>query len=370
VSGASTAQGGAGGAGVNGAVGGAAKAALTLTGTQTVSGNVTAFGGAGGADNAGGTAGLGGAAQAAAIVQGVSVSATAIALGGTGGAGATTASHAAATTKATGSSGTYTASAATSLANGQLVVFASADSGGSVDGAATASSEALIGGGAFTFVTSGQSVAEASGAPNAAGTSAILKANKTIATAFGASPSFFEIGELGGAYSIRGATTQTTTSSTEVVVDLTQLTVRQDLVAGFYKGTVVGSGVTGLTFDLYADGVDVIHQAFTTATAAQTYFTNNAVDLGSLASGTLSGNTLTLKAVMSVTTTTTAGSGFYGGLIIGDPPARSAPPSPTDQFVQAMAGLSSGSAGSAFVEIQHHALSPPILSYGRSNPLA
>ena len=153
---------------------------------------------------------------------------------------------------------------------------------------------------------------------------------------------FFGIGELGGAYSTGGVgSSQTVTSSFNETVDLTQLNPLQDLVVGFYKGTTVGTGVTGVTFDLYADGADVVHQTFATAAAAKTWFTNNAIDLGSLASGPLSGSTLTLQATLSVTTAT-AGSGFYGELILGDPPAAKVSASP-DAFVQAMAAMGSSS---------------------------
>jgi hypothetical protein len=241
-----------------------------------------------------------------------------------------------------------------------------------VDGAATASAQALIGGAAAGFATSGQSLSAANGAPNAASTSAILKANKAIAAAFGAAPSFFEIGELGGAYAASGGTaSQTTTESAEVVVDLTQLAVRQDLELGLFKGTAVGTGVTGVTFDLYADGTDVIHQSFATAAAAVAYFTNHAIDVGSLASGALSGNTLTLNAVMSVTTSK-AGSGFYGGILLGDPPALvSARPHPnTNAFVEAMAGLGGQAKGGEFIRVRSSMLSTPFLAYSPAHPLA
>jgi hypothetical protein len=90
-----------------------------------------------------------------------------------------------------------------------------------------------------------------------------------------------------------------------------------------------------MTFDLFADGVDEIHQVFASAAAAKTYFTNHAFTLGSLSTGALSGGTLTLKAVLSVTSAT-VGAGFYGDIIVGDPP--SAGPA-THRFVQAAAGF-------------------------------
>jgi hypothetical protein len=59
---------------------------------------------------------------------------------------------------------------------------------------------------------------------------------------------------------------------------------------------------------------------FTSLSAAASYFTDGAIDLGSLASGPLSNNILSVEAMLTVTTTS-ANSGFYGNLIVGDPPA-------------------------------------------------
>ncbi len=103
-------------------------------------------------------------------------------------------------------------------------------------------------------------------------------------------------------------------------MDLTHLAVRQDLMVGFYHPTATGAGFTSLAFDIYADGVDVLHEVFSTVAAATSFFTNRAIDLGSLASGALSGDTLTLSAVMSITSSS-VGAGFSAGMIFADPPA-------------------------------------------------
>ena len=76
-------------------------------------------------------------------------------------------------------------------------------------------------------------------------------------------------------------------------------------------------------------------------------FTNHAIDLGSLTSGPLSGNTLTLTITMSVTMAA-SGQGFYGGYLIGDPPAASDPSSPS-RFASTMAGFG-GDAGGVGVQ--------------------
>jgi hypothetical protein len=173
------------------------------------------------------------------------------------------------------------------------------------------------------FTTASEGVANVTGAPVAADTTAILSANSHISTAFGADPHpvYFAIEELGAGHSSGGGgTSQMTTSTADVTVDLTKLASRHDLIVGLYKGAAVGSGISSVAFDLYADGVDVIHKTGLTAAQAVTLFTNDAIDVGSLASGALSGNTLTLHAVLTVVSTG-ASSGFYGGLLIGDPPA-------------------------------------------------
>jgi hypothetical protein len=192
---------------------------------------------------------------------------------------------------------------------------------GPVNGASVGQAQVAIGGGSPAFVSSGQAVAIDTGAPNAASTSAVLSANPNISTAFGASPTFFAIEELGGAHASGGSGGSQTSKSTLILtVDLTQLSVRHDLRVGLYNPVSTGAGFTNLTLDLYADGTDVVHKAFTSVSAAKTYFTDDPLDLGSLATGPLSGNTLTVQAVLQVTTAS-AGSGFYAGLIIGDPPA-------------------------------------------------
>ena len=65
-------------------------------------------------------------------------------------------------------------------------------------------------------------------------------------------------------------------------MDLTKLATKGHLIVGLSTDGV-GAGVTGVTFDLFEDGKDVIHKAFTTAAAATAYFTNDAIDLGALA---------------------------------------------------------------------------------------
>jgi hypothetical protein len=59
---------------------------------------------------------------------------------------------------------------------------------------------------------------------------------------------------------------------------------------------------------------------------------------------------LTLQATMSMTTAS-AGSGFYGGMIIGDPPAA-APVPDLHRFVEAAAGFGADVGGSVLATPQ------------------
>ena len=265
---------------------------------------------------------------------------------------------------AKGASGTYRATATISQMGTTLVAGLSATAGGNVDGTSVAKASAGIGGNAPAFATSSQATALAMGAPAAASTAAVLNANAKIKAAFGASPVFFALGELGGGFSRGGTASQTATSEIDESVDLTKLASRQDLVVGFDHGTTLGAGVTGVSFDLYADGTDVLSKTFTSASAARTWFTDNAVDLGSLASGQpLGADTLTLRAVLTVTSNT-AGSGFYGDIIVGDPPSAPHASAAPARFVDAMASLgatpwNSTETTAAFVRLGHPLLAHP-----------
>ena len=95
--------------------------------------------------------------------------------------------------------------------------------------------------------------------------------------------------------------------------------MRKDLELGLFKGASLGTGFQSLTFTVSGDGATLLTKTFTSAASAKAFFTNDAIDLGSLASGPLSGDTLDLSIQMSVTTTST-GQGFDAGFLIGDPP--------------------------------------------------
>jgi hypothetical protein len=187
-------------------------------------------------------------------------------------------------------------------------------------------------------------VAIETGAPSSASTTAVLTDNPAIKTAFGASPVFFAIEQLGGKYAKSGGSgAQSVTDTVNLTVDLTKLASEQDLVVGFYGAAGAGTGFSSLTFTLTADGggTPLLTKTFTTLVSAENFFTNNSMDFGKLGTGALAGSTLTLQAQF-VLTTSAPGTSFYANLIVGDPPAASG----ATRFAQHMAGLGAGSAGS------------------------
>ncbi len=348
---ASNAYAGAGSSGGGSYVGGAggnAYASLVLTGSQSVSGTAAARGGFGA---------TGGQGKAMIKVYGAAVTAASSAAYGYLAGGAS------AKTKAGGTSGTFSAYALSE--SSFLVTKADATAAGTVDGLSTAKAKTNMGA-AVGFETQGSAVAFESASPDGSSSAAVLNANPDIAAAFGASPDFFAIDEFGGSYDKSGGTApQTITDTINLRVDLAQLASPQDLVAGFFNATALGSGFTGLTFTLTAGGIatPLVSETFTSVTQAEAFFNDNALDLGSLATGPLSGSALTLQATFTLTTTN-PGDGFYARMIIGDPPAATGVSS-RGAFVAAMAGLGGESGSSALTGVRPP-LAQPVLSTVRA----
>ena len=264
-------------------------------------------GGAGGSIGA-----ASGAANATTSATGSAIAyGCAIATGGTGGGTDANAGGAGATT--TGSDGGYYSGPRANL--------------NASDGARFHRRGQNVGGNGAAVVVTASAVETVSatnnteaGAPHAASTGAMLTANSNIKVAFGELNGLHASGDSGGS--------QTTTSTSNETVDLTKLAVRGDLIVGFYQrtGTALGAS-TRATCTLTINGYQFINQTFSRANAAtltQTYFTNHGMELGLLGSGFLGGNTLTLQATMTVTTGA-GNSGFFGALIIGDPPSATGP---------------------------------------------
>ena len=410
-----TALGGFGGAASGGGAagtGGAAASSLSITDTTSATVNLlsSAIGETGGTGTSGSSGGGGGAALASlnAVASGA-LSAGSSAIGGSSGTGGPGgigrrrqgADHGPerrqshghgernrwrgpdrgrprlGEDQASGLSGPYDANANTSLAIGQLIQFASADAGGTVDGAESAKAKAIIGDPSSTefafgpnFEAGGQAVALIDGAPNSTTTTDILAANSNIASKFGASPVFFASGELGGAHASSGGTgSQTITDTVSLTVDLTQLPARHDLMVGLFNPTVLGSGFTSLTVDLSVNGASVVHDTLTSVFEVDLFFSDSTVDLSTLDPTAMTGSTLDVTATVTLTTSS-AGQGFYGGFIIGDPPAAPIGASSRTHFAQAMAGMSGGSGPSSMAADAGAAIRPPMLAAGSHLALA
>ena len=261
----------------------------------------------------------------------------------------------------TGTTGAFKATADTTLVTTDEIEQVSATASGPTDGTSVGIAAVAIGTTNYNGADY-QALAVERGAPLASDVDTVLSNNTGIATAMAASAAFLELGEVGASYSTGGVTTQTSTASISETVNLTLLPARDDLMVGFYGGTTLaGSGVTAVTFKLYVDGVDKDTQSWSgpgAAAAATAYFTDNAVDLGSLALGSAlvkSVPNLALKAVMTVTTDA-ATSGFYGDIIIADAP----PATPAAHFVETAAALGAEAGGS---------MSPSPVAHGRGTML-
>jgi hypothetical protein len=114
-----------------------------------------------------------------------------------------------------------------------------------------------------------------------------------------------------------------------MVIDQTKVPSGGDLIVGLYGGDTIGTGVTGVSLSVTENGTTVGSLSFTNDSAAQAKiaFSNMAHNLGALSGS----GTIALDFTLSVTSSG-AGSGFYGGLIIGDPPAPHASPAVQTHF--------------------------------------
>jgi hypothetical protein len=333
-----TATGGAGGtsSSATGGAGGMASASGTVTGwnkdiipgnTDPLDADLTVIAQAGNGGLGASGMGTGGTATASALAtsQGSNgANARAQAIGGMGSGSAGSASAI-----ARGTSGQASANASAALANpGTSGVLVDAVSGlvtSSLSGAsgtvayADDAAQAQFGQAVPVANLAIQGVADVTGAPLAGDVATVLGANSAIAAAFASSPVFFAIGELAARYDATGTGTETTTSTIATNVDLTQMATLGDLIIGFYGGGTSGSGVTSVVLSISANGSQLFDKTFTQA-QAMAFFTNNAIDFGSLA-GALFANSVADITVSLTVTSSTAGSNFHGNVLIGDPPS-------------------------------------------------
>jgi hypothetical protein len=157
-------------------------------------------------------------------------------------------------------------------------------------------------------------VALVDGAPDSTVTDAVLLFNPKTAAHLGipSSPSFFALAELGGGHSSTGTTAQTSDSAINFQVALTGKDATGSLEMGLVLGSNTGSGVSGVTLDISANGTDLYTKSFTSGAAATAFFTDNPVNLGFINNSLYSSGVLDLRAELTVTST---GGGFWGSLL-------------------------------------------------------
>ena len=90
---------------------------------------------------------------------------------------------------------------------------------------------------------------------------------------------------------------------------------------------MAGSGFTDLTFDISAQGNSIYSKDFTTVADAQAFFDDQVLNLGPI-SALDPGSTGVLDLDISMQiTSSNQGSGFFAGMLVGDPPpAQSSAP--------------------------------------------
>ena len=183
-----------------------------------------------------------------------------------------------------------------------------------VDGTSKAAASTQIGGTAPAYVTGNQGLSNATALPGSSDTSAVISANSNLAAAFGTSPTYLALAEMGSLYDSGGTTSETITDRLQFTVDPNQLAASKDLILGLYHPTQSGTGGS-LVFDVTINGADVVHQGFTGLSSATAYFTNHALDLGSVAGFAMNGPISV--GVTLAETNTAANSGLAFGLLLG-----------------------------------------------------
>ena len=360
--GAARANGGYGGAAFAGqaGAGGHAKAALYLAGA-TPSGYALADGGSSG----GGGTGAGGAAKAVADV--VSTGGYASGKSSGNGGGGTTPGAGVGKSKVVSTAGSFQADASSGLSgtpDGLVVESVNVEAAGLVATKSKGVARAEIAAAADAYDTVPQAVAFLTGLPGGASTAPVFTANSVIASAFGASPAVYAMGEVGGQRSGAVGGLQTVTDTLGIDLDPSKFPASGNLEVGLFNQTTLGAGLKSLAVTITgATGtgdVTLFSQTFTTLASAQAFFTDNAISLGALSGLPRAGGVVQLSLTVTLQTDT-VGEGFYGQVIIGDPPTAA----PAHQFVHAMAGLGAAAAGSAAPPVPGHPITQPVLAAGR-----
>ena len=317
--------GGRGGSGATAGKAGTGTATVGMTGANATTTFATARGGAGG-QVAGSYAVAGGAATATsgAYSTGLDSDDTAAASAtATGGAGSTQGA-ATATAKATTSNGqTATASTTADGASGTAQSTATAlGTGNSPDVTATAkaqvgstaTSRTIAVRGASSIITNTSafnSFGSGISIPNVNLVTSELTGESNVAAVLGtAKANVFGAGFQEARYANDASGNRTYTST--VTWDFDSTTSSGNLYAGLLDNQSLGAGFDTLTFSIAIEGVTVVNKAFGTLAAAQTYFDNKALDLGTVASNAA----LTIDVNFTLVTNDT-GAGFGFGYLLG-----------------------------------------------------
>ena len=306
--------GGAGGNSDRGAGGQGGQAGSYLTfsdpsSTPNLTGTAYAKGGAGGIGYTDGTNGAGGNARATISLTGhqsVNAHATAIAQSG---------AQSTATTAANGSNGSAVSNA-TSVTSGLVSFTLAGVTAGIHADSVTTNSQAKTGGdGAGLNGTADTAYAFSTAVPDASYVATQLVGHSNVSAVLGiAGAVVFGAGAEGSYYAPTPTGEYEYQVSTYWQIDSTQLS--GDLVAGLLGSQTFGAGFSSLDFSISENGTLVPGsiQHFTAATLgnAQIFFSDHALDLGTIFSST------TLQIVVTLDLkTTTATTGFGANFLLG-----------------------------------------------------
>jgi hypothetical protein len=170
-------------------------------------------------------------------------------------------------------------------------------------------------------------------APDAAQIASFMADVPNIASGFQNATSYFAIAEVAGRHSGGSAGLQTASVSIDFSLDLDALDVQGDLLIGFNG---FGTGFTSLAFTITADGNLLENESWTDLGDALAFFNDRyRDDYGPVAAldSDSDDNLIDFQITFEIVTET-ANEGFWGDIIIGDPPPQ---PSPADAWEMATA---------------------------------
>ena len=130
--------------------------------------------------------------------------------------------------------------------------------------------------------TNNNSYAFATEVQNSSLVTSILNTNSNLETAL-RNGTVFGLATEGASYSTTASGSRTYTDTIAWNVDTTALS--GNLIAGLINDQSFGSGFDSLDFNVVENGTKIFDQNFTSLSAAQTFFTNDALDLGTLPIG-------------------------------------------------------------------------------------